>query len=1363
MSNIRQFIIKKLNIIVSVMLCVFVLMLTVFAAVYTHVAEETIVTAKTNGFSVSESSLSLPAGSTGVQVTVTNSNENYHDTRLFDLIVIPANAADAQYITADAGTEWKFGLRDNSGAGVADYSAYPTGARVFSGIACGDGDTNTQSVNIINSGDAAVAASVHAVPHSEHNYFVGSFFELKMSANEYYNSFDAENTAKKGKISGNTPVDTDGFVYPFIASDAYADVYITAPFTVDEEYVFNAPASLHLLTAAGNDIKLDAPLTVRHDYAGIFSLTTNGGRFDNTSNALTVDAPSAYYTVQTADYVNGNFDGNIVTSIASDKFIKQSSRLNRSDSAVVDAVKADALAYIEGCLKSAMYPGAATYYTAKAFTLPDAYRNYGISYEYSADGSVERGSGNTTAAVNVSVKYDGVQYGVYGHNYTVIGTAQSDEYAALTDILGAFIMKSQPQGEALTAATDKLSNGIDISRLTAGFLADTGLDLSGGVTLSFTSHELLFEVYAARRTVTVTTGDTTNTDSVSLTAPVRLSGVTLNSVSANGTFALTGSDNALYSDVTALTVRRSVYAAAGTGQLVLTPSGGDPITSETVISFSGCTIPERNTYIEAAMPQLYISSGNTSLSLLSIREGGTYLGQTTNLETSQLSATDASGTGGEHIDYRMYHVNDSTVAALAVLDTYIDNLAGTELEKAATRSKITDDIFGNTSVNTETTAFRSYLAALPAPVTGAFTVSGTYDGRSLLGGDNPYFSYANGMLSLNQNTLVVTDGTLMLVGGVGYTDAATVGENYKYYIIRRLYSPSSGYGGEQMELANSTFLSGFFAAKNWLTVSEIPLTPNDRSMKIQSIAFTVTGAETGSTYTKTLSFNIADYPFTGLTPAETTAGNSRAFFDIVWNGDTFRVVADDEYVPTENSSISVTATLTDGSNAMTENYFFVINGIYSYGSDTDANADEFDEIRDIRIYQRMLQVFGNHDGYLYSDDVKRFTGTFDCSSLTLAAEALDNPINTEYLITCGIISSAPAVPAAYDLTGIEYAVNTSSFIFDGLPVASLAPFASFVRSSATSLGMKNCGITTAMLTENGINPLYKLNQLTTVDLSYNEGITALGSGILYRTVTSLDLSNCALTSLDGIESLVDLGELDIDTNNVKSFFPLVGVSTLRKVWLGSNSTPADTDGYYGTHGRINLCNIVAMMHNGVTVYVTNKETADANVKHTRIYEKVPKGTSPETYDYYYEGEMTATPGIAANESADNILSNGGFLITLEQEYLAVVVNAYFNFSDFHVAATAYPAAITEMFPAHIYGSTPGYGTTPADSERYSVTVEDITVGNGSLRTYRFRITYAGTGTYRYNNAYQEVNGNNVNAATVWRELTFTVSLSSSTP
>ncbi len=150
------------------------------------------------------------------------------------------------------------------------------------------------------------------------------------------------------------------------------------------------------------------------------------------------------------------------------------------------------------------------------------------------------------------------------------------------------------------------------------------------------------------------------------------------------------------------------------------------------------------------------------------------------------------------------------------------------------------------------------------------------------------------------------------------------------------------------------------------------------------------------------------------------------------------------------------------------------------------------------------------------------------------------------------------------VNGIEYFTNTSSITINNYKITDLSAFTYLIDSNLTTLNLDSNSITKDILGTN----LYNL-RLNSLSLKNNDlsSLTSL-KGLFFRTITIINLNNSKLTTIRGIDSLVNLKKLYIESNNIDEFESLKNLDYLTDVYLTGNTIENNTDGWYGTSGKV---------------------------------------------------------------------------------------------------------------------------------------------------------------------------------------------------
>lgn len=420
--------------------------------------------------------------------------------------------------------------------------------------------------------------------------------------------------------------------------------------------------------------------------------------------------------------------------------------------------------------------------------------------------------------------------------------------------------------------------------------------------------------------------------------------------------------------------------------------------------------------------------------------------------------------------------------------------------------------------------------------------------------NNGLFTYDyDGGFVVPAGRITLTEGRELFAAIKADFNTTTVGET-EYTAIRRVIIPAGGIGGnDYTQYTKGDTFAPYFDAL-------------DQNMLIDSVADTDSVNGNANRFLSDTDGVLLEMEILNI--ADVTGAEGQTFCRLVYNtaGKYYQIDIDPENIPSKDTAVRLSAVfyILNSDNSRTviseQKYGFIIPGIYKLGRDIFSDA----------LYNRMLEIYLDFNGYLLVRGTETPTEVFDCSA------AFINPSE------------------AVDLTGIELLKNTKKIILDGVKVLSLAPFKNFTEFNLTSLSMADCGITNAML--GAEFPLYNLVGLTELNLENNaiDGIDG-ASPYFYRTVTALDLSgqringDRCLTDLNGLNALPELSVLDVSENAIRSFAPLTECAKLSAVNLSGNIAEEfggkNGDGkiYYGSSGLINKPVYVVLQSRKVTV------------------------------------------------------------------------------------------------------------------------------------------------------------------------------------
>lgn len=1026
-------------------------------------------------------------------------------------------------------------------------------------------------------------------------------------------------------------------------SDAYSEtydllyIYIVKSFTVSEGMTINVPANINLLD---NDITLDrVDLTIKHGFGGLFAIESSGGKLKSSQNTqnLIINTPYAVYT-----YDNSMLDSVQVSNTYMGTLITSASLAGNST--LCQALLGDAITYIAKFIPAYIYDD---------LVLPLSYHNYGMKYSYAvsqgspmtAGGNVTRGNDNAAGTVTVTAEYPGATSQSTQIGFTVVGSSETALRTAYRNVLSAYLTKNALSNNVLTYDADLVN-------LTERFNSDSG-----------------------------------NTNSLTLTA------------GGEAKFLIRLSDDASISNITYTYIEGSAIANSELSQTV-PPLNNALSASEHECSSMTFSYETNAWYLSYTFPvtaEITTTDGENTVTE-SVTENVTAKVKLTDVEVAYLRHNDivmndtqstVTVDGADEISF--------TVAGMTRIETnayinrtvglyyFLDTTAGNNSRPLMTLTNGTLAYDGVTLsggvasidyniyyVNAED--YERYLL-------GSMTLDALKATHSATAETNINTSFSldtqtNGVINYNSVFNESASKLLLLIGDITYTDDSV------YSVVREIMLPSIGEFDSERFTTGRTFadfISGM-ADDNYKLIesnenSHYTFRTGDTTMQVE-LDITAVNGETPDD-SKDIDFcQIIECKHT----PEQTVADDYSYLNII-----------PSQIPAQDSLIELTATFYAVSGETVNEYSkqiysFTIPGIYHYNPDGGDNV-----IKDIWVYMRMLEVYGDFQGYLLTSDAKADKKLFECTEARLAALAgntsVENPsgniINPAYVVSCGIVTDTPVYTAneTHSLEGVQYLTGTEKMSFDGVRVESLNPFGAYSGGSLTELSMACCSITQEKLNGSGnyLRPLYALDRLTTLTLD-NNGITSLvdntGEPCIYRNVTNLALnSQAALADITGIEKIPYIVTLSIKDNKIENFAPLLGLDKLEAVYLSGNTyngSEAYTDGsnnpitMYGTSGQVNVPNYVALLHKKVSVYITVDTENDLCLI-------VPDNTAGIT-----------------------LVTAGGRYINQTMEYLAVSLNSiiipddYWTVSEKPTYLGEYTASGTSLtftsIPTHTVGS-----------------------------------------------------------------------------
>ncbi|MEA4965666.1 MAG: leucine-rich repeat domain-containing protein [Oscillospiraceae bacterium] len=196
----------------------------------------------------------------------------------------------------------------------------------------------------------------------------------------------------------------------------------------------------------------------------------------------------------------------------------------------------------------------------------------------------------------------------------------------------------------------------------------------------------------------------------------------------------------------------------------------------------------------------------------------------------------------------------------------------------------------------------------------------------------------------------------------------------------------------------------------------------------------------------------------------------------------------------------------------------------------------------------------------YSEPVSLDYGVTEVSAIVVGDNGLVSPLSTAKFTVCGSIEEVTFEDEAFDtfvreLLGKDrHDKIMTSELWDvqelTLPaeITNLSDLRYFVRlHSLTMQGTAN------------LSPLADLSALTTLDLSgaalQPDALAVIGS---IKTLTTLSLRGCSLTSISDLSGLTSLTALDVSGNQLTDLTPLTGMSALQALNLAQNAITSIT-------------------------------------------------------------------------------------------------------------------------------------------------------------------------------------------------------------
>lgn len=587
-------------------------------------------TLKTNTYTFDSAGASYSQTLTATTtLTVYGQNKNTDDTAhaQYDLVVVPSvkggslenvSVTNGTGFTADTSVENALVYRDNS-------LSFGSSENVT--VSNEDGKSIVVYVFRAYTDDYVDETDYH------HNAYVTDFFDLQMLQDVKAHNSDEKNTADRTSYA-------DG-VYNYKSVRSYRNIFILNDITANEELTLNIPCNINLLNST---LKLDKPLTIKHNYAGLYNIENlSSGVVDNSACNFTVNTPRAYYVTESNKAYN-----------TADKFVKKTADDKTTEAwktAYKSALMSDAVDYLDNFIPK---------YIFDDVMLPQNYHGYGISYTYNVvsnvafnnKGKTTRQTDNTAVQIGYTVSYDGTD--VTGTlNRTVAGTSQAALSVVLSGELEDLVDKSSD-----TVESEKyLTRAVDVKLLFNQFLADTA-EQKYSYKVDFSASGLYFDVNGA--------------DNASLSKKMTTLFVDYDSTNSKYTVNIKNDDSSIvdYSDVETIILRHSDYMPEGTTVAVNTYA--DLTNKKTFsVKLGGSSIEARNKLLNRYRDALGYNAKGDSCNVLALGTDGIYSGTDMKID-STMNIT--------NMTYAMYYVDsadlegDVSIPTLEAGSTSLDSV-----------------------------------------------------------------------------------------------------------------------------------------------------------------------------------------------------------------------------------------------------------------------------------------------------------------------------------------------------------------------------------------------------------------------------------------------------------------------------------------------------------------------------------------------------------------------------------------------------------------------------------------------------------------------------------------------------------------
>ncbi len=259
---------------------------------------------------------------------------------------------------------------------------------------------------------------------------------------------------------------------------------------------------------------------------------------------------------------------------------------------------------------------------------------------------------------------------------------------------------------------------------------------------------------------------------------------------------------------------------------------------------------------------------------------------------------------------------------------------------------------------------------------------------------------------------------------------------------------------------------------------------------------------------------------------------------------------DYDYIPNFDSQIQVECLLYNNDAkevTATQIYTFTVPGILKWGTNDNTSYHTPCVFSSSDFYNDILNYFKDNSYSSYYIDIDQ-SKSYILSAAKNASSIVVSGTNKEISVD-----------------GIEYFTYTNNISISNYKITSLTAFTYLSDDSLTSLTLDSNNITLDIIGTN----LYNL-RLSSLSLKDNDlsNLTSF-KGMFFRTIKEINLNSCKLKTIEGMDNLVNLNILHIESNNIDQFEVLKNLDYLTDVYLSDNTIEDNTYNYYGTDGIVN--------------------------------------------------------------------------------------------------------------------------------------------------------------------------------------------------